>query len=172
VGTVNDVLRSWRGPYENKTDFVLPDKLVEIKTILTSKQEVRISSEFQLEKEPGLGIELTVISFEKDIRNGLSIREKLAELKDRVYECCGDFSIVLEALKRLGISNRNLGNYDNIRFRYITKITYDAALDGFPKLVNSVLPSSVKKVKYNLQLTQLTDYIITESQADSEVADE
>ena len=101
--TVNDVLLSWRGPYDNRTDFVVPDKRVEVKTVSNLKKTVRISSEFQLEKEPSLGIELTVISVVKDVVNGLSIKEKLLELKDCTMALCGDFSIVLKALKKLAL---------------------------------------------------------------------
>ncbi len=90
------------------------------------------------------------------------------ELKARTTDLYGDFSIVLKALKKIGLSQANLGDYDNIRFRYISKITYNAALNGFPKLVKSTLPSSIKKVKYNLILTELLDYIITEEQEASE----
>lgn len=58
--SVNEVLSSWTGPFHSKTDFTLPDKLVEVKAISNASKQVKISSEYQLEEEPGLGLELTV----------------------------------------------------------------------------------------------------------------
>ena len=166
--TVNDMLESWRGPYGDQTDFILADKRVEVKAVCGTSRAVRISSEFQLEKELGLGIELVVISLEKDPSTGLSIKEKLTELKDCVLTLCGDISIVLKALKELEISYRNIGNYDNIRFRYVSTFRYDAALEGFPKIVRSSLQNSIRKVKYSLMLTEISEYIILDTAENSE----
>jgi hypothetical protein len=161
--TINEVLKSWRGPYDDRTDFVLSDRRVEVKTISNTRKEVRISSEFQLEEESGLGIELAVISVEKDASGGISLKEKLMEIKDCTLSLCGDFSIIVHALKKLGLSYSSIGKYDNIRFRFISMATYDASMKTFPKLVKSSLPAGIKKVKYSLALSELSDYLISEN---------
>ena len=50
---VDDILLSWRGPYDEGHDFVFEFRDYELKTIESSKNNVRISSEFQLESEKG-----------------------------------------------------------------------------------------------------------------------
>lgn len=158
----DDILRSWVGPYHTRTDFVLPGKHVEVKAISNSGKQVTISSEYQLEKEDGLGIELVVVCLEKAPVDGLSIREKIEDLRDVTHQLHGDFSILLKSLRKLGLSHSNFGNYDNTRFKYLHKDTYNAAADGFPKLVRSNIPSSIKSVSYTLKLDELSDYLITE----------
>jgi hypothetical protein len=158
----DDILRSWVGPYHNRTDFVLPGKRVEVKAISNSGKQVTIASEYQLEKEDGLGIELVVVCLEKAPVDGLSIREKIEDLRDVTHQLHGDFSIILKGLRKLGLSHSNFGDYDNTRFKYLHKDIYNAAAEGFPKLVRSKIPSSIKSVSYTLKLHELSDYIITE----------
>ena len=161
-GAADDILRSWVGPFHTRTDFVLPEKHVEVKAISNPEKQVAISSEYQLEKETGLGIELVVIYLEKAPVDGISIREKIEDLRDATYQLHGDFSIILKSLMKLGLSHSNLGDYDNTRFKYLLKETYNAAANGFPKLVRSNIPGSIKSVKYTLKLHELSDYLMPE----------
>jgi hypothetical protein len=162
LGDADDILRSWVGPYHTRTDFELPGRHVEVKAISNSGKQVTISSEYQLEKEAGLGIELVVVHLEKAPVEGVSIREKIEDLRDVTHQLHGDFSIMLKSLRKLGLSHSNFGEYDNTRFKFLHKDTYDAAADGFPKLVRSNIPSSIKSVKYTLKLHELSDYLATE----------
>jgi hypothetical protein len=159
----DEILRSWVGPYHTRRDFVLPGKHVEVKAISKSGKQVTISSEYQLESEDGLGIELVVVFLEKDPVDGLSIREKIEDLKDATHQLHGDFSIILKSLRKLGLSHSNFGDYDNTRFKYLHRDIYNAAAEGFPKLVRSNIPSSIKSVNYTLKLHELSDYILTEN---------
>ncbi|MDB4464352.1 PD-(D/E)XK motif protein [bacterium] len=160
--TVNEILESWRGPFNARTDFILPEKHVEVKTISNSSKQVTISSEYQLDGESGLGIELVVIYFEIEPVNGVSLREKVDELRELVYQLHGDYSLLLDRLKKLGVLPTNIGEYDNTRFKYLTNSIYDAATDGFPKLVRSAISSDINSVRYTLKLHNLSEFLIAE----------
>ncbi|MDC0313294.1 PD-(D/E)XK motif protein [bacterium] len=160
--TVNEILESWVGPFHARTDFILPEKHVEVKTISNSSKQVTISSEYQLEGESGLGMELVVMYFEIEPSNGVSLREKVDELKELVHQIHGDYSLILRGLKQLGVLPTNIGDHDNTRFKYLTNSIYDAAADGFPKLVRSAISSDIKSVRYTLKLHNLSEFLITE----------
>jgi hypothetical protein len=162
VKTVDDMLRAWVGPYHTRCDFELHDKHVEVKSVLNAASTVKISSEYQLEVEIGLGMELAVVFMEKDLMSGVSLRELVDELRGLTMKNYGDFSIIMERLSKHQLSASNIGDYDNKRFRFLSVDHYDASIDGFPKLVKSDLPAGVKSVSYKLKLGELSDYLISE----------
>jgi hypothetical protein len=170
LGAADDVLQSWVGPYHTRRDFVLPKKHVEVKAISNSRKEVSISSEYQLDEEAGLGIELVVVYFEKAPLDGVSIREKIEDLRNITHQLNGDFSIILKSLRKLGLSHSNFTDYDNTRFKYLYHDTYNASADGFPKLVRSKIPGNIKfpgnikSLNYKLSLHGLSEYLVTEDQ--------
>ena len=82
---VDDILLSWRGPFDEGHDFVFDFTDYEIKTIEKTKNNVRISSEFQLDSEKGKKIELVVISVEFDIDNGISFNFGYSHFVQYVY---------------------------------------------------------------------------------------
>ncbi|RYE56641.1 MAG: PD-(D/E)XK motif protein, partial [Sphingobacteriales bacterium] len=50
---VDDILRSWRGPFEDVHDFIFQDRSIEVKTRDAANADVSISSEYQLQQEQG-----------------------------------------------------------------------------------------------------------------------
>ena len=78
---VDDILKSWKGPYDEGHDFVFDFKDFEIKTVENSKNNIRISSEFQLESEKGKELELVVVSVIIVAMNGVSIKNLIDEIK-------------------------------------------------------------------------------------------
>ncbi|MDB4055530.1 PD-(D/E)XK motif protein [Akkermansiaceae bacterium] len=159
---VNDILEAWVGPYHARADFTLADKHVEVKAISNSLNQVMISSEYQLEIEKGLGMELVVFYFELDSANGFCLSEQVDELRGLVYKLCGDFSIIIKGLREIGVRHDNIRRFDDDRFRHLKTSVYDVTLDGFPKLVRSNIASNIKSVKYTLKLHDLSEYLVSE----------
>jgi hypothetical protein len=162
ISNINDVLDSWKGPYDTTNDFIFDKKNIEIKTKETSKSTVRISSEFQLEQEFDKGLELLVVSILTDLVNGKSIFDLLNDVVQLIRNYNGDLSILYRALNQKGITIKSSKEYNNYRF-IVTKInTYNCGIEGFPKLSVSDLPNEITNLKYNLRTNTLDSYLIDE----------
>ena len=159
---INELLRAWRGPYDESADFILDDRNIEAKTILTGKRSVQISSEKQMAIEPAKGLELTVFEVEPDPRNGVSLSMQLEALKQKTYDRLGDFTIILEALRQKNLNMSNVSDYDNLRFAFRSKKTFNAANVGFPKLISDNTPGAIHAIRYSIKLPLITEYLIEE----------
>lgn len=161
-GYINDVLNTWQGPYDRGHDFILDKKNLEIKTKDSSKIDIRISSEYQLEPEFGKDLELIVVSVEIDSEKGLSLQDIALEIKDVITEKLGDGAIFLKALNQKGITLRNIKAYNYLKFLAVSEISYDCMDENFPKLNISSIPSAINNLKYNIQVTSLNEFIINQ----------
>lgn len=157
---INSILSSWRGLYDAANDFEFDLKHVEVKTKKESKLFVKISSEYQLEKELDKELELLVVSIKIDLIEGKSIHDMLLEIVKLVRANLGDLSILYQALNQKGLTLENLKQYNNHRFIVIKTESFDAGNDDFPKLSISNIVSEVSNLKYKLRVTQLDEFLI------------
>lgn len=156
--TVNDMLGSWKGPYDAVNDFELDQSLVEVKTKDDSKLHTRISSEFQLAGKPGKQLSLCVVSVIADPVDGLSVAQVISSVKELVWERFGDMTIFINALARKGLFNQNLPQYDHYRFRPVAMAFYDCNHDRFPKIIPGNLADGISGVQYNLGISALEEF--------------
>lgn len=161
---VDELLMSWRGPYDEGHDFVFEFTDYEIKTIESSKNSVRISSEFQLESEKGKELKLVVIFVNPDNENGLSLKSLINDIKKIVFDKLGDNSIFINALAQKGLSIGNLDQYEIYRYTPIEEISYDSNSENFPKLIRSSIPEEINKLNYNIRLNLIEEFIINKKQ--------
>lgn len=158
---IDDILSGWVGPYDQGHDFIYDDVNIEIKTKDIKKVSIRLSSEYQLEVEAGKKLTLAVVSIEDDLINGFSLKDLVLQLKEIIFERLGDFTLVLKALLQKGITLHNIQEYNNYRFKPLSTHQYDCLAEGFPKITSLNIPSCINNVKYDLNLTNLTEYIIS-----------
>lgn len=158
--SVNDVLESWKGPYDLGHDFVLDDKDIEVKTRTITRSTVKISSEFQLETENDKPLELLVLSIAKNTAESYPLSKLFFQVKELVMNKLGDFYIVLKALGRKNLSNHNIRDYDNYIFEPVEYKVYDSLADGFPKIVRSEIPRELTGITYSLNLNTLDEYMV------------
>lgn len=164
---VNKVLNSWHGPYDTNTDFIFDKKNIEVKTKNYESSIVRISSEFQLDDEPGKDLELLVVSLEEDNKLGVDIETIVNKVKARIIDLNGDVSILFEALAQKNIFTHNLKEYNNYKFTLKKHETYSCNMilennDVFPRIMNTLLPDFIKKVNYSINLQDLNGFIISQ----------
>lgn len=157
--SVDEILSSWRGPYDEGHDFVFEFINYEIKTIESSKNNVRISSEFQLESEKGKELELVVIFVCPDIEIGLSLKSLINDIKTIVLDKLGDNSIFINALAQKGLSFGDIEQYEIYRYTPIEEISYDCNLENFPKLIRSSIPEEINKLNYNIRINLIEEFI-------------
>lgn len=154
---VNDTLNSWTGPFDKRHDFTFDRKDVEVKTKTESALDITISSEYQLETNPDKELELVVISVTEN--DGQNLRSLIREIKNKIQHKSGDYTIFLKALNMMGIDLKNAGQYDNYLFKPGTLITYNCTNPDFPKIVKSQTAEEISRVKYNLRVSSLNNYI-------------
>jgi hypothetical protein len=158
--TINSILDSWKGPYDTTNDFEFVLKNVEVKTKKESKTYVKISSEFQLEKQFDKGLELLIVSVKIDLIKGKSIHDKLLEIIINIREHRGDLSILYQALNQKRLSVESLKLYNNHRFVVTKTESFDAANDDFPKLSLSNIFNEISSLKYKLRVIKLDQFLV------------
>ncbi|MCL8007899.1 PD-(D/E)XK motif protein [Gelidibacter japonicus] len=162
--SVDNFLKAWRGPYDDTTDFIFENSNVEVKTKSVSSPIVRISSEFQLDNEPGKSLILTVVSLESDSSSKTTIAMLFNEIRDLILQLNGDLSLLSDALAHKNLFPSNLTDYDEFKFNQIYMEVYDCDIKNsdmsFPRIKKSELPPEIGKVRYDLNLNSLTGFII------------
>lgn len=160
--TINEILDSWKGPYDAVNDFEFDRSLIEVKTKDDSKIHVRISSEFQLNGKPDKQLSLCIVSVAADPINGLSIGEVIVSVKDLIWKRLGDITIFIKALSKKGLFNQNLSEYDHFKFRPIMIAFYDCESNTFPKITPKSIMEGVSEVLYYLRVSALEEFKTSE----------
>jgi len=160
--TINATLRAWKGLYDAANDFEFFQKNVEVKTKEENKLFVKISSEFQLERELDKGLELKVISVTFDLTDGKSIHDLIKAVIQCTRSKGGDLGIIYHALSQKGLTVEALKEYDNYRFVVKNSKTYDCTIIGFPKLSSANIPNEISSLTYDLRVSTLSEFLIEE----------
>lgn len=158
---VNDLLESWKGPYDQGHDFVLDNKDIEVKTKISTVSNVKISSEYQLESENKKSLELLVLCVERNTADSYPLSKLLSQIKELVMQNMGDFHIVLKAIGRKNLSSQNVHDYDNYIFEPVEQIVFNPQCEGFPKIVRSDTPKELSGISYTINLNALNEFIVS-----------
>ena len=160
---INDILNSWRGPYDENHDFHFDEKNAEVKTKTVASNEVHISSEFQLEAVKGKKLELVVASVEDVTVNGDNLSSVLDRIRKAVLSKNGDISIVSEALSKKNTQFSAVTIYDSYMFRLKTFEIFDCDDVDFPKLTSADIGDNLRKVSYRLVLKNLDSKLLIQT---------
>jgi len=159
---VNDILKSWTGPYDTSTDFMFDNLNVEVKTKSSNSSTVKISSEFQLDHEQGKELNLSVVSVDSDNKSTDTLDKEFNKIRDQILELNGDLSIITEALSQKNLFPSALKEYDDFKFTPVSVEVYDCDIEihgkSFPRLKNSELSEELKKIRYEINLSGLDDF--------------
>lgn len=160
----NEILEAWQGPYNSPTDFVFDNALVEVKTKKIDTTIVKISSEFQLEEIPGKELLLKVVSIEMTEKSVSTISSVFSEIKNILRTEGGDLGLFMSAMNGLGININTIKLYDHYCYTPLLIEEYNCLLEldeiGFPRITKTSLPKQITKIKYDLNLSTLQDYIV------------
>jgi hypothetical protein len=161
---INEILSSWRGPYDEGHDYVTEIEDIEIKTIDQSRNNVNISSEFQLDSEEGKTLRLLVYSVETNSQRGENLSDIISSIKAIILSNNGDLAILLNALAQKGLIGDSLAEYDSSRFYVLSRVIYNCFDKDFPKLTRSTLSSSINQVRYSLRLNLIEEFKTSEKE--------
>jgi hypothetical protein len=163
VGNIDALLSSWRGPYKEPHDFVFSKVDIEVKTIQTSKNSISITSEQQLENHPDKGLLISVISLNDDYLTGQTLKNKVEKIRQSILDFHGDYSLFYKALSEFELTPQNVSIYNNFKFTIISDRQFNTQIDNFPKLTSKELPKAISKLKYSLNLEQISEFEIERS---------
>ena len=152
---VNDLIKSWIGPFDTAKDFSFDGKDIEVKFKNIKASKVRISSEFQLTCEPGKGLELWVVSGRFDSESGTNLSILNDSIKKLIVQRGGSMSNYLKSLRKIGINHETIKRYDHIKILLERLEAYDAVASSFPAIRKTSISDEVSMVSYNLNLTSL-----------------
>lgn len=155
--SINDILQSWKGPYDKGHDFEPESKDVEVKTISEKSTEVKISSKKQLTLTHGKSLELLILRV-KSSEQGISIEDLSNKIRECVGSLFGELPIFLNALREKGLGFDNLKDYNHLKFLPRKIELYDCGVEGFPKLCYDTLHEAITTVEYKISLDGLLPF--------------
>lgn len=158
---IDNILKSWVGPLGASHDFEFSCSSIEVKTKQLNSRMIKISSEYQLENIDEKPLNLEVISVIES-ENGLSLRDLFLKVKEHINKKNGDITILLSALEKENLSEEGLSKYSSLLFVRKMTETFDCDVDYFPKIKASGLSKAISTVKYNLDVTELQEFRVSQ----------
>lgn len=143
----------WRGPRREPHDIVLPDRVVEVKTLAPDAETVRIHGIEQLQP-PGTPLALVLLTVTQDGTDGIT----LPDVVDRILDRATDRA---ETLRRLADAGYGPTDRDNYPARYTVQTVEHVLVDDrTPRIVHSCfptgsLPDGITHIDYRVRLGAL-----------------
>lgn len=159
---VEDAVKSWIGYSGANQDFITKDRIFEIKTHNIQSQTIKISNENQLNENTNL----TVISVEKSspVSHSAYTLSKLINMID--LKITNPATVLKFHRKLLDLDLfplENLEQYDEFAYS-IKNIKYFKINENFPIIHHSTIPNAIVKYNYDLLLSAITDFSISEEE--------
>ena len=146
-------VNAWVGPLNSPQDFVLPDRLIEVKTKVPTSNKVTISSVEQLDPEGTMRLTLAVVnisSLQDELFDAMTPMELIARIQSLLGN---DAKSKQEFDKRLRAANFfPHPYYSKIKFR-LNSIRFYEVVNEFPRIRQSSLAKGIVRASYDLDLT-------------------
>lgn len=156
----DSIFSAWLGPEGSDKDFVFEDTWSEIKAIKTGKSSITISSIEQLSaKNIGSLVIVTVDTTSSVDTNGFSFASLINDIKEFLKASPSALFEYEGKLFELGYVDRK-EYYEKYYVFYGFK--YYKVDGDFPKLEREKIPNEIVKVKYDLALSEIKEFEITE----------
>lgn len=156
-----NIVTSWVGPKKQNQDFIFPDtQAIEVKcTTSNNKYEIKISNEYQLDCSGLDRLYLAVYQVKRHKTNEGSLFPSLPFIVKEIEELLRpDFDAKFEfegLLLEVGYLAEAEIEYIDFGFQIINGPEIYDVDSSFPKIARGSIPSSIKKVEYNLNLQKL-----------------
>jgi hypothetical protein len=155
--SVNEILESWRGPFDSNRDFQFTTKEIEVKTIKHDGAYINISSEFQLSTEDCVELDLRVIKVRNE-DNGSSLRHLIDSTVLLILQNNGRIELFYSALCQK-VNLNELNEYDYFGLAVNSDRTYKVNNVDFPKITDKDLLNGISNVKYKIALASIENFI-------------
>lgn len=155
---LSQALKSWSGQELTHKDFSFSNTWVEVKSVSSGSQNVKISSLEQLDSE-NIG-ELAVFLLEKMsvAYNGITLNKLVLDTR-KLFDSSEDQDSFIAKVALQGYEYNN--NYDDFVYEQSSLKRYIVNKD-FPKLTVVDLPHAIAKATYELSLLEISQFEIIE----------
>ena len=159
----NKIVDAWVGPEDASQDFQLNGTAVEVKTTVQKKpQNISISNERQLDKGALDALFLTNISVEENAATGITLKEKVQEIKNLLGDSVPSQVRLTERLNLMGYNDAQADNYEK---KYdVRSMSIYTVGDEFPKIVADDLMEGVGNIRYSVTIDVCSQYLLTEAE--------
>ena len=161
-----DAVQSWRGPFGDEQDFLLVQKMVEVKTQLsTSDRYLAIGSEEQLDTTSGPIIVChQTLDVPASEDSGASSLNDLVFSVSELMEVAGHAASDLFQSALLEAGYRRREEYGRPYWLLNVRSFYEVR-EGFPRIVPSMIGFGIDRVRYRIALQACQDFKIDEEKA-------
>lgn len=158
--SIDALLESWTGPDFNDKDFRFGSIGIEIKLTSSKVPKVNISSERQLESENLTKLYLVLYVVEEVKDNGFSLNSLVSQIRTKINNYQKALKFFNERLLLIGYFDDDFDNYT--RQYAFRKRNFYSVINDFPKLVTSDLPNGVFETKYNIELSAIESFLVSD----------
>lgn len=144
-----DVVSGWVGPLGGAQDFVLPDRMIEVKTTYASARSVHISSVDQLDTDEPLF--LAVVTLTTLVGGaGIAPNELVSRIESRLLAVDADLAIAFR--QRLdGVGYLPVPRYDTPMFR-LDRLDFYEVGNSFPRIRRAEVGTGIESVVYDVMI--------------------
>lgn len=158
--SIDALLESWTGPDFNDKDFRFGSIGIEIKLTSSKVPKVNISSERQLESDNLTKLYLVLYVVEEVKDKGFSLNSLVSQIRTKINNYQKALKFFNERLLLIGYFDDDFDNYT--RQYAFRKRNFYSVINDFPKLVTSDLPNGVYETKYNIELSAIESFLVSD----------
>ncbi len=157
--SIDALLESWTGPDFNDKDFRFGSYGVEVKLTSSKVPKVKISSERQLDSENLTKLYLILYVVEEVKDKGFSLNSIIDQIRTKINNNQNALKIFNERLLLVGYFDEDFENYKR-QYAFRKRNFYEVSSD-FPRLVASDLPIGLFDTKYNIELSAIEQFLVS-----------
>ncbi len=157
--SIDALLESWTGPDYNDKDFRFGPFGIEVKLTSSKVPKVKISSERQLDCENLTKLYLVLYVVEEVKDKGFSLNSIIEQIRTKINNDKNALKFFNERLMLVGYLDDDFENY-NRQYAFRKRNFYEV-ISEFPRLVPSDLPIGLFNTKYNIELSAIEQFIVS-----------
>ena len=157
--SIDALLESWTGPDFNDKDFRFGSFGIEVKLTSSKVPKVKISSERQLDNENLTKLYLVLYVVEEVKDKGFSLNSIIEQIRTKINNNQNALKFFNERLLLVGYFDEDFENY-NRQYAFRKRNFYEV-INDFPRLVASDLPIGLFDTKYNIELSAIEQFLIS-----------
>jgi hypothetical protein len=157
--SIDALLESWTGPDYNDKDFHFGSFGIEVKLTSSKVPKVKISSERQLDNENLTKLYLVLYVVEDVKDKGFSLNSIIEQIRTKINNNQNSLKFFNERLLLVGYFDEDFENY-NRQYAFRKRNFYEVTND-FPRLVASDLPIGLFDTKYNIELSAIEQFLVS-----------
>ena len=174
ITTLANAIHSWKGPEKTPKDFEFSNLCIECKSRgASSKDTVRISSEYQLAEVENAELVLMVHTFgladETQKINKIDLHSIVSKINNRIASECPDISDLFEE-KILESGYNKEHDYEVIVTHQSTEVFL--VKEEFPRIIPGTYSSELSQISYDLLLSSIDNFKISYSEFVNKISGE